>query len=121
IKNGGPVTITDVGMTRFLLSLNQAVDTVFQALNEAQPGDIIVPRAPAAKMTDVAKVLIGDRQIQTVVTGIRPGEKLHEIMISDEEVPYVYPCGDYYAIRSMLPELNKTGINKETPLKKEFS
>lgn len=121
IKHGTAVTITHVGMTRFLLSLNQAVDTVFKALKDGQAGDIIVPRAPAALMTDVAKVLIGDRKIETKVTGIRPGEKLHEIMISDEEAPYTEESGEYYAIRSMLPELNPQGPNVKAPLKKEFS
>lgn len=121
IKHGAAVTITDVGMTRFLLSLNQAVDTVFKALNDGKAGEIIVPRAPAAFMTDVAKVLIGDRKIETKITGIRPGEKLHEIMISDEEAPYAEERGEYYAIRPMLPELNPQGPNPNSKLKKEFS
>jgi len=121
IKHGAAITITDVGMTRFLLSLNQAVDTVFKALNDGKAGEIIVPRAPAAFMTDVAKVLIGDRKIETKVTGIRPGEKLHEIMISDEEAPYAEERGEYYAIRPMLPELNPQGPNPNSKLKKEFS
>lgn len=121
IKNNTDVTITDVGMTRFLLSLNQAVDTVFKALNDGKAGEIIVPRAPAALMTDVAKALIENRPIKTKITGIRPGEKLHEIMISDEEAPYAEERGDWYAIRSMLPELNPEGVNPKSPLKKEFS
>ena len=121
IKNNMPVTITDVGMSRFLLSLNQAVDTVFKALNDGKAGEIIVPRAPAALMTDVAKVLIGDRKNEIIITGIRPGEKLHEIMISDEEAPYAEIRGEFFAIRSMLPELNTEGINPKSPLKKEFS
>ena len=121
IKNNTAVTITDVAMTRFLLSLNQAVETVFKALNEGKAGEIIVPRAPSALMTDVARVLIGDRPIETKVTGIRPGEKIHEIMISDEEAPYAETRGEYYAIRPMLPELNPEGANKKSPLKKEFS
>ncbi len=121
IKNNVDVTITDVGMTRFLLSLNQAVDTVFKALIDGKAGEIIVPRAPAALMTDVAKALIDKRPIKTKVTGIRPGEKLHEIMISDEEAPYAEERGEYYAIRPMLPELNPAGPNPKSPLKKEFS
>ena len=121
IKNNVDVTITDVGMTRFLLSLNQAVDTVFKALTDGKAGEIIVPRAPAALMTDVAKALIDKRPIKTKVTGIRPGEKLHEIMISDEEAPYSEERGEYYAIRPMLPELNPAGVNPNSPLKKEFS
>ncbi|WP_413581375.1 polysaccharide biosynthesis protein [Bdellovibrio sp. HCB288] len=122
IKAGGPITITDGRMTRFLLSLNQAVDTVFAALLNGQAGEIFVPRAPSSLMTDVAKALVGNRKIEIQVTGIRPGEKLHEIMISDEEAPYSVEKGSYYAIRSMLPELNggKIDITKSV-LKKEFS
>lgn len=121
IKHGAAVTITHVGMTRFLLSLNQAVDTVFKALTDGKAGEIIVPRAPAALMTDVAKALIGERKIETKITGIRPGEKLHEIMISDEEAPYTEERGEYYAIRPMLPELNPEGANPKAPISKEFS
>lgn len=121
ISNHGPVTITDVRMTRFLLSLDQAVDTVFKALLDGLAGEIIVPRAPSALMPDVAKVLIGERDIVMKVTGIRPGEKLHEIMISDEEAPYVEERGQYYAIRPMLPELNSAGPRETPILKKEFS
>src|SRR5664279_2367818 len=75
IRNGGPVTITTSDMTRFLLSLNQAVDTVFAAVRGAQRGETYIPRVPSAKVTDIAALLIGDRPIKTVVTGIRPGEK----------------------------------------------
>jgi FlaA1/EpsC-like NDP-sugar epimerase len=122
IKNGGPVTITDERMTRFLLSLDVAVDTVFNGLLHGKAGEIFVPRAPSSLMTDVAKALIGNRKIEVKVTGIRPGEKLHEIMISDEEAPFVESRGDWYAIRSMLPELNGGDVDiKKSILKKEFS
>lgn len=109
VRNGGPVTITTAEMTRFLLSLDQAVDTVFAAIEMALPGETLVPRAPAARMMDVATVLIGDRDIPRTITGIRPGEKTHEIMISDEEayrtVERRNDAGRWYAIRPMLPEL----------------
>lgn len=122
IKVGGPITITDERMSRFLLSLDEAVDTVFAALEYGKPGDIFVPRARSALMTDVARVLIGNRDIEVKIMGIRPGEKLHEIMISDEEAPYVSECGEYYSIRSMLPELNGENLNLTiSPLTKEFS
>ncbi len=122
IKSGGPVTITETRMTRFLLSLDQAVDTVFNALLHGKAGEIFVPKAPSSLMTDVAKALVGDRKIEIKVTGIRPGEKLHEIMISDEEAPYAVAKGDYYAIQSMLPELNGGELDiTKSILKKEFS
>lgn len=122
IRNGGPVTITDSRMTRFLLSLNQAVDTVFAALQYGKAGEIYIPRAPSSFMTDVAKALIGDRKIEIKNTGIRPGEKLYEIMVSDEEAPYVVARGDYYVIQSMLPELSQN-IEKSSKvmLTKEYS
>jgi UDP-glucose 4-epimerase len=105
IRNGGPITITDVDMTRFLLSLDKAVDTVFAALNGAKAGDIYIPIVPAAKITDLAEVLIDGHPIEVKITGIRPGEKIHEILISDEESYRTERRGDYYVIRPMLPEL----------------
>jgi UDP-glucose 4-epimerase len=107
IRRGGPVTITTPDMTRFLLSLNDAVDTVFAAIRDGQPGDTYIPRAPAAKVTDLAKVLIGDRPIKVDVTGIRPGEKVHEILISEEEAPRVDERGRFYVIRALLPEVSR--------------
>lgn len=121
IRNGGPVTITDARMTRFLLSLNQAVDTVFAALQTGKAGEIYIPRAPSSHMTDVAKALIGDRKIEIKNTGIRPGEKLYEIMVSDEEAPYVVARGEYYVIQSMLPELSQNLEAKKVALTKEYS
>lgn len=122
IKTGGPVTITDTRMTRFLLTLDQAVDTVFSALMHGKAGEIFVPRAPSSLMTDVAKALVGDRKIEIKTTGIRPGEKLHEIMISDEEAPFAQARGEYYAIVSMLPELNGGVVDvRKSILAKEFS
>jgi FlaA1/EpsC-like NDP-sugar epimerase len=122
IRSGGPVTITDPLMTRFLLTLNQAVDTVFAALQDGKAGEIFVPRAPSSNMTDVAKALIGDQKIEIKNTGIRPGEKMYEIMVSDEEAPYVTRRGNYFVIQSMLPELAYVRELHATPLlAKEYS
>ncbi|MBI5502678.1 MAG: polysaccharide biosynthesis protein [Deltaproteobacteria bacterium] len=105
IRAGGPVTITTVDMTRFLLSLDDAVDTVFAVLREGRPGETYIPRAPSCRMVDVATALIGERPIRQVVTGIRPGEKIHEILISDEESHRTVDRGSYYAILPLLPEV----------------
>lgn len=121
IRSGGPVTITDPAMTRFLLSLNQAVDTVFAALREARRGETYVPRAPAATVMNLAKALIGDRRIATKIIGVRPGEKMHEIMVSEEEIHHCARRGDYLAIRPMLPELRQDDATEENVLQKEFS
>jgi FlaA1/EpsC-like NDP-sugar epimerase len=120
IENGGPVTITTSDMTRFLLSLDQAVDTIFAAYKEAGRGETYIPRVPSARVVDIAAALIGDRPIQTVVTGIRPGEKLHEILISEEEGHRSVDRGNYYAILPMLPELNE-GQEINAALQNEFS
>jgi len=109
IRRGGPVTITTADMTRFLLSLDEAVDTVFAALRGARRGETYIPRVPSAKVTDVADVLIDGRPIQVSFTGIRPGEKTHEILISEEERFRTADRGDYYAILPILPELRVAG------------
>jgi FlaA1/EpsC-like NDP-sugar epimerase len=121
IRNGGPVTITAPHMTRFLLSLDQAVDTVFAALKGARPGEIYVPNAPSATVINIAKALIGNRKIPTKITGVRPGEKLHEIMVSEEEVHHCVKRGAWYAIRPMLPELTAKLKAETNALKREFS
>ena len=120
IRHGGPVTITVPEMTRFLLSLEQAVDTVIAALREARPGETYVPDAPAATMINVARALIGERNVQIKVVGIRPGEKMHEIMVSEEEANHCVRRGDYYAILPMLPELRQPGTEARA-LTAEFS
>jgi FlaA1/EpsC-like NDP-sugar epimerase len=120
IKHGGPLTITTIDMTRFLLSLEQAVDTIFAALREGNRGDTYIPRVPSARVVDIAEVLIGDRPIETVVSGIRPGEKVHEILVSEEEAHRTTARGDYYVISPMLPELRPAEAIRNT-LEKEFS
>lgn len=121
IRAGGPVTLTVPEMTRFLLTLDQAVDTVFTALEEAKRGETYVPNAPAATVENIAKALIGNRPVKTRITGIRPGEKMHEIMVSDEEAHHCVKRGDYYAILPMLPELAPRGTKPKPALHKEFS
>ena len=109
IRNGGPVTLTSLDMTRFLLSLEQAVDTVFAALREGRRGETYIPRVSSARIEDVALALIGDRSIEVEVIGVRPGEKLHEILISEEEAHRAISRGDYYVVQPVLPELREDG------------
>jgi len=119
IKNGGPVTITTEEMTRFLLSLDKAVDTIFAAITYASAGETFIPRIPSARIIDIVKALIHDRDIEIKITGIRPGEKIHEILISEEEGYRAYENQGYYAIQPMLPELVIN--NSQKYLKKEYS
>ena len=121
IRNGGPVTITEPGMTRFLLSLNEAVETVFAALKEANRGETYVPDAPSATVENVARALIGKRRIKTRIIGVRPGEKMHEIMVSEEEAHHCVKRGKYFAILPMLPELAVSAQDSRPALTGEFS
>jgi UDP-glucose 4-epimerase len=105
IASGGPVTLTMKEMTRFLLTLDQAVDTVLAAVRTARPGETYVPRVVSARVEDLADVMIDGRAIEKIFTGIRPGEKVHEIMVSDEECYRAVSRDGYYVIRPMLPEL----------------
>lgn len=121
IMNGGPVTITVPEMTRFLLSIDQAVDTVFAALREAKAGETFVPNIASATVINIAKTLIGKRNIETKIVGIRPGEKLHEIMVSEEECQHVAETQGHYIILPMLPELAGKRKTAKSALTKEFS
>jgi UDP-glucose 4-epimerase len=121
IRSGGPVTVTDPGMTRFLLSLEQAVDTVLAALKDARRGETYVPRVPSATVMNLAKALVGKRKIPIKTVGIRPGEKMHEIMVSEEEVHHCVARGEYLVIEPMLPELRAEAAGEANALSKEFS
>lgn len=116
IAHGGPVTVTLKEMTRFLLSLDRAVDTVFAALGGARRGETYIPKVPAARVLEVADVLIDGRDIPITFTGIRPGEKIHEIMVSEDECYRTGDRGDYYAIGPMLPELQNEPIGQPARL-----
>lgn len=105
IAAGGPLTVTDPDMTRFLVSLDQAVDAIAEAIVVAGRGDIVIPRAPSARMSDLAMALCQGRDVPMTITGIRPGEKLHEILVSEEEAVRTLRRGNYYIVGPMLPEL----------------
>ena len=120
IRNGGPVTVTTAEMTRFLLSLDQAVDTIFAAVKNAKAGETFIPRVPSARVTDIAAALIGKRKIDVKITGIRPGEKTHEILVSEEERFRTVERGECFAILPILPEL-RPAEKKSSPLKDEYS
>lgn len=120
IRRGGPVTLTHPEMTRFLLSLDDAVDTIFTAVREARAGELYVPAVASARVIDIARALIGDRSIEIQITGIRPGEKVHEILISEEEGHRTIRRGDYYVVLPMLPELRE-GEPESPPIEREYS
>lgn len=121
IRAGGPVTVTTPEMTRFLLSLDRAVDIVFAAIADGRSGETWIPHVPSAKMIDVAAALIGDRDIEIEYTGIRPGEKIHEVLVSEEEAPRTVVRGEYLAIQPILPELRDESHRPEPFEGREYS
>jgi UDP-glucose 4-epimerase len=100
-----PLTVTLPEMTRFLLSLDRAVDTVFAAITNGNRGETFVPKVPSANIVDLAKAVMGEQDLPIKFTGIRPGEKVHEIMVSEEECFRTVERLDYYVILPVLPEL----------------
>ena len=92
-------------MTRFWITLNQGVDFVLSSLEMMHGGEIFVPKIPSMKMTDLAQAMapaLGDR-----VVGIRPGEKLHEMMISPDDARTTVDLGDRYAIEPAFVEYTR--------------
>ena len=118
VRNRQPLTITLEEMTRFLLSLDKAVDTVLAAIEHGRRGETFVPQVASAKITDIARALMGENELPLVFTGIRPGEKVHEIMVSEEECFRTAERVGYYVILPVLPELREdkdftTGLSGE--------
>lgn len=92
--------ITDERMTRFMITLEQAVELVWHAFDDMQGGEIYVKKIPSMNILDVAKAVDPDAKLKFI--GIRPGEKLHEQMISLEDAPYTYGYKEYYKILPMI-------------------
>jgi len=104
----GSLPITDERMTRFWLTIEDGVQFVLDSLERMHGGEIFVPKIPSFKVTDVARVVCPG--IPTRVIGIRPGEKLHEIMITEDDSNYTYEFEDHFAILS--PSLLASGAYK---------
>ncbi len=121
IKNNLPLTVTTEDMTRFLLPLNHAVDTVFSAIAGGNQGETYIPKVKSSSMVNVAKALIENRNLEIKITGIRPGEKIHEILISEEEAWHTVERGDYYVIKPILPELIKNSYENFIEKTGEYS
>jgi UDP-N-acetylglucosamine 4,6-dehydratase/5-epimerase len=109
IRNGQTISITDPNMTRFMMTLEDAVDLVLYAFEKGNPGDIFVQKAPAATiavLTQALKQLMNKPDHHAQVIGTRHGEKLHETLLSREEMASAEDLGDYYRIPPDLRDLN---------------
>jgi UDP-N-acetylglucosamine 4,6-dehydratase (inverting) len=108
LKVGVSVPITHPDMTRFMITLQQAVDLVLYSLTDMVGGEVYVRKIPSMKITDLASVLLPG--IPQKIVGIRPGEKIHEQMISVEDQPYTYEYENHYKI---LPAINYWHLDSE--------
>lgn len=100
-RKSGLLPITHTGMTRFNITLDEGVDQVLYAIENAWGGEIFVPKIPSYRITDVAKAVAPNCKQEVV--GIRPGEKLHEEMITETDSLCTYDCGKYYVIVPSAP------------------
>jgi UDP-N-acetylglucosamine 4,6-dehydratase/5-epimerase len=109
------ITITDERMTRFLLTLNDAIDLVMYAAENSNGGDIFVCKAPAARIIDMAKLLCEEagKPFEYDVIGLLPGEKLNEIMLSEEELIRAEDVGGYYKVHPWWSKVRYGYLNSE--------
>jgi UDP-N-acetylglucosamine 4,6-dehydratase (inverting) len=110
-KEEGFLPITNSTMTRFNITLNEGVDMVLHALGTAWGGEIFVPKIPSYKITDIAKAIAPNIEHKEI--GIRPGEKIHEEMITTSDSFYTYDLGKYYAITPSVPNWSTDEFMKE--------
>ena len=110
LRAGQPITVTDPSMTRFIMSLDEAIDLVFFAFEQGESGDILVQKAPACTIQTLAQATLelfdatGKGEIQTI--GIRHGEKLYETLLTNEECARAEDCGAFYRVPSDTRGLN---------------
>jgi UDP-N-acetylglucosamine 4,6-dehydratase/5-epimerase len=108
IKAGGPLTVTDPEMTRFLMSLEDSVDLVLHAWEHGEQGDLFVQKSPACTLADLAQALqeIFDTQVPVKIIGTRHGEKLYESLVSREELARAEENERYYRVPADARDLN---------------
>jgi FlaA1/EpsC-like NDP-sugar epimerase len=96
IRHTGVLPVTDLRMTRFMITLEQAVQTVWHAVDDMHGGETYVRKIPSMRLPELAQAVAPEARLEVV--GIRPGEKLHEQMISADDAPYTWEYPDHYKI-----------------------
>jgi FlaA1/EpsC-like NDP-sugar epimerase len=111
IRKGGPVTLTDTGMTRFIMSIKEAVRLVIDAAALGQPGDVMITKMPAIRISDLASVMVKEyaplcgrrpKDIEIRVVGPKPGEKLYEELMNEEEIRHSLELERYFVVRPAI-------------------
>jgi len=120
LASSGILPITDINMTRFMITLEQGIELVWLAFEDMLGGEIYVKKIPSMKIVDIAKA-IAPKAKQKII-GIRPGEKIHEQMIGLEDAPYTYEYKDYFKILPMIHNWSndKKRIKKGRKVNKDF-
>ncbi len=117
IKAGSPITITEPNMTRFIMSLEEAVDLVLFSFKNAESGDIMVQKAPACTIEVLAKAVKGlfdkENKSEIKIIGIRHGEKMYETLLTNEECAHAIDMGDFYRVPADKRDLNYDKYFKE--------
>lgn len=119
IKETGTVPVTDERMTRFWITLDQGVQFVLDNLERMHGGEIFVPKIPSMKVIELAKAIAPECEIEII--GIRPGEKLHEAMIMEDDARHTVEFDDYYVIQPEFPWWSKSYAEGGKPLADSFS
>lgn len=118
VKETGRIPITDERMTRFWITLDQGVQFVIDNLARMKGGEIFIPKIPSMKVTDLATAIAPDCKMEIV--GIRPGEKIHETMITEDDARHTLDYGSYYVIQPEFPWWDATGANGGTIVPNDF-
>ncbi|MEX0385365.1 SDR family NAD(P)-dependent oxidoreductase [Spiribacter pallidus] len=110
IEAGGPITLTDRNMTRFIMTLEEAVRLVLKSVWIAQGGEVMITKMPVARIEDIAHVmrdaLATNREIEITEIGVKPGEKMYEELMNDEEVRRTLECDDFFITLSAFVNVN---------------
>ncbi len=118
LKDTGVLPITDLRMTRFWITLDKGVQFVLDSLDRMKGGEIFIPKIPSMSMVDLAKAISPNAELKVV--GIRPGEKLHEAMITEDDAPNVMEFDDYYVIQPTFHWWRKDHLNGGKPVPEGF-
>lgn len=114
-RDSGTITLTDDRMTRFWITLEQGVQFVIRAIKLMQGGEVFVPKIPSMRMTDLANIIAPGCNLEVI--GIRPGEKLHELLVSSEESRYALEFDDMFIIQPVHPWWQEAEYEDAQPMK----
>ena len=118
-RRTGVVTVTDPRMTRFWMTLNEGVEFVIRSVERMKGGEVFVPKLPSMRITELVQAIAPGCRVE--VTGIRPGEKLHETLISEDESPNVLEYDSYYVVKPSQHSWTEEDWTGGTPVQDRFS